>query len=402
MPKNKNKNKYVYHESAGGIILYGKDELFTPLLKKKNGEWAIPKGHIEKGETTIEAALREIKEELGLNNINRIKKISQINTISYSFKEGNIENFKKVNLFTFYSHKKYKLCPLKKEGFIDAKWMNINDAMNLLLYKSEKDAIENSLNIFNYYILKNYLINIFKKALRNNLVAIILTGSLPNKYFKKWWSDVDILIIVEKLNISTKQKIAQIKNLLEEKEGRHFGINIIDKLDATNPVMPDISLDGKTLQTLLEANKCPQNIIYINKDIKLYCPRKIDIKKYSLSNIGMLLLRNRRNLSKKILKNIKDYKTITSKEMRAANIITKLAIQYFSGYTCKNDKDLLIKSNQIMDDFNFNNLQIINEKINDWEKLTIEDLKNILEKTNNYIEKFSCYVFKKASKIKNN
>jgi len=396
------KNKYAYHESAGGILLYGKKELFTPLLKKKNGEWVVPKGHIEQGETTVKAALREIKEELGLSNINKIKEISQINTALYSFKEGNIENLKKVNLFTFYSPKKYKLRPLKKEGFIDAKWMKINDAINLSTYKSEKDAIEISLNTFNCYILKNYLISIFKKALGSNLIAIILTGSLPNKYFKKWWSDIDILIIVKKLDISTKQKIAQIKNLLEEKEGRHFGINIIDKLSATNPVMPNISLDGKTLQTLLEANKYPQNIIYINKDIMLYCPRKIDIKNYSLSNIGMLLLRNRRNLSKKVPKNIEDYKAITSKEMRAANIITKLAIQYFSGYTCKNDKDLLKKSNQIMDDFDFNTLKIINKKINNWESLTIEDLEDILEKTNNYIEKFSCYVFKKASKIKKN
>jgi len=379
--------------------LYGKNNLFTPLLKKKNGEWVIPKGHIEKGETAVEAALREIKEELGLNNINRIKEISQINTISYSFKEGNIKNFKKVNLFTFYSSEKYRLHPLKKEGFIDAKWMRINDAIKLLNYKSEKDAVENSFNVINCHILKNYLINIFKKALRNNLIAIILTGSLPNRYFKKWWSDIDILIVVEKLDISTKQKIAQIKNFLEKKEGRHFGINIIDKLGATNPVMPIISLDGKTLQTLLEANRCPQNIIYINKDIKLYFPPKIDIKKYSLSNIGMLLLRNRRNLIKKAPKNIKEYKAITSKEMRAANIITKLAIQYFSGYTCKNDKDLLTKSNQVMSDFNFNTLKIINKKINDWETLTIEDLKDILEKTNNYIEKFSCYVFKKATKI---
>ncbi len=268
------KNKYVKHKSAGGIILYGKKELFTPLLKKKSGGWVIPKGHIEKGETAIDTALREIKEELGFKKINKIKKIAQIDTINYSFKKNNIKNSKEVTLFTFYSPINYKLNPLKKEGFVDAKWINVNDAIKLSTYKSEKMAIENSINIFNYYNLKNYLINIFKKGLKDNLIAIILTGSLPNKYFKGGWSDVDILIIVDKLDISTKQKIAQIKKNLEKKEGKHFGINIIDKFNAVNPIMPSISLDGKTLQTLLEAKKFPQNIIYNKNNLKLYYPQK--------------------------------------------------------------------------------------------------------------------------------
>lgn len=401
MPNFKNNNKHIKHKSAGGIVLYGKKELFTPLLKKKSGEWVIPKGHIKKGETAINAALREIKEELGLKKINKIKKIAQIDTINYSFKKNNIKNSKEVNLFTFYSFMNYKLNPLKKEGFVDAKWMNINDALRLSTYKSERMAIENSVNIFNYYTLKNCLIDSFKKGLGNNLVAIILTGSLPNKYFKEGWSDVDILIIVNKLDILTKQKIAQIKKNLEKRWGKHFGINIINKLNAVKPIMPSISLDGKTLQTLLETKKFPQNIVYNKNNLKLYYPQKKDIKDYSLSNIGILLLRNRKNLSGKIPTDIKEYKDITSKEMRAANIMTKLAIQYFSGYTCENHKDLLIKADRVMNDFDFDTLKMINKKIDDWDNLTTKDLKDILKKTNNYIENFSFYVFKKASKIKN-
>lgn len=38
--------------------------------------------------------------------------------------------------------------------------------------------------------------------------------------------------------------------------------------------MPSISLDGKTLQTLLEAKKFPQNIIYNKNNLKLYYPQK--------------------------------------------------------------------------------------------------------------------------------
>lgn len=382
--------------------MYGQNKLFTPLLKKKSGEWVIPKGHINRGEKTLEAAVREIKEELGLKNVAKLEKITKLRTISYKFKSRGVENFKRVDLFAFRTPKRYKLLPLEKEGFIDAKWMEIDRALKFSKYKSEREAIKMSSDALIYQVARKNLISIFKKTLNDNLLGIVLTGSLPNNYFKSWWSDVDILIIVKKINLSIKKKIAQAKNYLEKKWGRHVGINVIDKLNATNPIFPNLSLDGKTLQTLLEAKKYPQNIIFISKNIKLYCPSKKEIKKYSLSNVGMLLLKSRRTLTEKKLVNINDFKNATSKEMRTANIITKLAIQYFSGHTCKNNKEVLIKSRQVFKNFDFRVLEENYEAIDNWKKLNKFELKNILTRTTNYIEKFSQYVFKKATKIKNN
>lgn len=36
------------------------------LLQHRTGEWVFPKGHIEDGETLLEAALREVEEESGV------------------------------------------------------------------------------------------------------------------------------------------------------------------------------------------------------------------------------------------------------------------------------------------------------------------------------------------------
>ena len=36
------------------------------LLKHKSGSWVFPKGHVEPGETFLEAALREVEEEAGV------------------------------------------------------------------------------------------------------------------------------------------------------------------------------------------------------------------------------------------------------------------------------------------------------------------------------------------------
>ena len=55
-------------EYSAGIIIYENQEgeIRLLFLIKDNGEYDIPKGHIEKGETSLIAAKRETKEETGL------------------------------------------------------------------------------------------------------------------------------------------------------------------------------------------------------------------------------------------------------------------------------------------------------------------------------------------------
>lgn len=52
--------------SAGAVIV--KDGKYL-LLHYRAGHWDFAKGHVEKGETPKEAALREIKEETGLDAV---------------------------------------------------------------------------------------------------------------------------------------------------------------------------------------------------------------------------------------------------------------------------------------------------------------------------------------------
>ncbi len=59
----------LYEKSCGGIIFYKtKQNTKILLVKNSNGRyWSFPKGHIEEGETEQETAIREIKEETGLD-----------------------------------------------------------------------------------------------------------------------------------------------------------------------------------------------------------------------------------------------------------------------------------------------------------------------------------------------
>ncbi|MGI6359269.1 MAG: NUDIX hydrolase [Bacillota bacterium] len=49
--------------SAGGIVFCGEQAL---VLRNFRGEYVFPKGHIEAGESQLQAALREVAEESGL------------------------------------------------------------------------------------------------------------------------------------------------------------------------------------------------------------------------------------------------------------------------------------------------------------------------------------------------
>lgn len=54
-------------QAAGFIILCGNDAL---LVKTPAGNWGFPKGKRQKGETVLDTAWRELKEETGIDKAN--------------------------------------------------------------------------------------------------------------------------------------------------------------------------------------------------------------------------------------------------------------------------------------------------------------------------------------------
>ena len=88
------------HISAGIAIYYNNKILLAhPSKTSIIGTWAVPKGKIEESETPLEAAIREVKEEVGITiNPDMIKTDDRI--FNYVSKNGYI--FKKAHIFTLY------------------------------------------------------------------------------------------------------------------------------------------------------------------------------------------------------------------------------------------------------------------------------------------------------------
>ena len=80
--------------SAGGIVLNDKGQV---LLTKhsQNKHWSFPKGLIEPGQTTNQAALREVKEEGGVE----AEIINKVGYSKYVYAFNNEKIFKVVTYF---------------------------------------------------------------------------------------------------------------------------------------------------------------------------------------------------------------------------------------------------------------------------------------------------------------
>src|SRR2546429_6074980 len=60
----------VRHERSAGVLLYRDDPSDPHFLLLDYGRyWDYPKGHVERGEDDLAAAIRELKEETGIDDV---------------------------------------------------------------------------------------------------------------------------------------------------------------------------------------------------------------------------------------------------------------------------------------------------------------------------------------------
>ncbi len=98
-----------------------------------NGSYGFPKGHKKSGETDIDCALREIKEETGLTPtiLPDMKR-----TIHYSMPNG---NFKEVTYFVG-KYDDQELIP-EDSNILAAKKFTLDAALSLIKYPQVKDIL---------------------------------------------------------------------------------------------------------------------------------------------------------------------------------------------------------------------------------------------------------------------
>lgn len=130
----------IKHESAGGFVFFEDSKthkLFVALLRKKNGHYLIPKGHIKKGEEVQDAATREIKEELNLKEIPEIISFLRINSYTFTLDGDGETHYKNVHLYVFRLNEKVDIRPNFNEGFDAAEWIPFEEALEKISFDKE-------------------------------------------------------------------------------------------------------------------------------------------------------------------------------------------------------------------------------------------------------------------------
>jgi len=109
---------FVKIKAAGGLVFRDEEMLFI----HRNNKWDLPKGKVEKKESSKSAAVREVMEECGLLNEPEIKS-KIINTYHvYSFNGKSY--LKKTCWFLMDYEGSKKLVVQKEEGITSACWVN--------------------------------------------------------------------------------------------------------------------------------------------------------------------------------------------------------------------------------------------------------------------------------------
>ena len=122
--------------SAGGVVIKDKKEVL--LIKNPSNVWTFPKGHIEKGETKEQAALREVKEETNID----AEIVDYLGEISYFFTWGGVKIYKTVYFFLM---KYIAGIPVPSWEVKDARFFPFERAKKLLKYKGDKLIFEKAL-----------------------------------------------------------------------------------------------------------------------------------------------------------------------------------------------------------------------------------------------------------------
>jgi 8-oxo-dGTP pyrophosphatase MutT (NUDIX family) len=128
--------------SAGGVAFRWKDvdpEVVIVRVKPKL-RWQLPKGIVDEGETPQVTAVREVREEAGVQT----ELIKLIETIEYwyrSVKYGKPVRYHKFVHFYLLQYKSGEVLDHDQE-VEEARWVSIDEAMELLEFKNEREVVE--------------------------------------------------------------------------------------------------------------------------------------------------------------------------------------------------------------------------------------------------------------------
>jgi 8-oxo-dGTP pyrophosphatase MutT (NUDIX family) len=128
--------------SAGGIVVRGEQALvIVPTRRAADGSrvLGLPKGHLDPGETALQAAMREVREETGVE----VELIQELGEVRYWYSRGGRPVPKTV---VFYLFRYLAGDPADHDDEVeDARWIDLAEARQTLTYEGEREMVARAL-----------------------------------------------------------------------------------------------------------------------------------------------------------------------------------------------------------------------------------------------------------------
>lgn len=127
--------------SAGGAVFKATEEGLEWLLIKPKGtnRWQLPKGIIEKGESSKDAATREVYEETGV----KCEIVEKLGDIKFFFVLKDERIFKQVTFYLMkYISGKPTILPEAQKEVSEVKWFETQKALEALSFKDERGIVK--------------------------------------------------------------------------------------------------------------------------------------------------------------------------------------------------------------------------------------------------------------------
>jgi 8-oxo-dGTP pyrophosphatase MutT (NUDIX family) len=132
--------KRVEEKSAGGVVVRTTDgePPRVLLIRDPYGKWGLPKGHLEEGEGTEEAALREVNEETGLEDLELGVDLGEID---WTFRRERrlVHKFCRFYLMT---SQVGEARPEQSEGITECRWLSLAEAARTVAYENARVILE--------------------------------------------------------------------------------------------------------------------------------------------------------------------------------------------------------------------------------------------------------------------
>ncbi|HEV2317784.1 MAG TPA: NUDIX domain-containing protein [Thermoplasmata archaeon] len=132
----------VVELAAGAVLAHRASREILLLHERQEGRWCLPKGHVEPGESVLDAARREVREETGIASFVLGEELAEVRYRFFAPRRG-------VNVFksaVYFFAETSERTSRPEEIFDEARWVPSPVALRLVPFPTDRLVLASALS----------------------------------------------------------------------------------------------------------------------------------------------------------------------------------------------------------------------------------------------------------------